>query len=158
MWLVIVLVANTAWLTWEPREYRRPTPRALDADEQRLVRELELYEASDEPDAVRAKLVHANVLRRADQLEAANPLYLDIVAKHPDHAVAEAAANFALDGLNRLERFDELVAMTERMRADPCCSRTDPSSRGSCVRSISSRCVPSPRCSKARTSRLRSRC
>jgi tetratricopeptide (TPR) repeat protein len=104
----------------EVRPFETPSPRPLSELDAWFVDRAELYERLDRasPDAVVAEFMRANTLRRYDQLEAANALYLDIVASHADHDVAEYAANLAADTFNRLEQYDQLVAFVERLRAD----------------------------------------
>ena len=70
------------------------------------------------PDAADAELRRANALSRAGQLDAAYQLYLDIIATHPEHAAAGDAANLALDTDLRLQRYDDMVALAERLRED----------------------------------------
>lgn len=44
--------------------------------------------------------------------------FLEILAKHRKHETAEYAAHLLLDTYNRLAKYDELVALAERLRAD----------------------------------------
>ena len=98
----------------------KPAPRALTGDEQRFVADAEIYERLDagSPEAVVAEFQRAHVLYGADQLAAANVIYLDIVAMHREHDLAEYAANLACDTFIRLEQFDQLIAFVDRLRAD----------------------------------------
>jgi tetratricopeptide (TPR) repeat protein len=95
-------------------------PRPLSEVDAWFVHVAEQYEQLDRgtPDAVVAEFIRANTLHSYDQLAAATPLYLDIVTNHRDHDVTEYAANLACDSLIRLEKFDELVAFVEQLRAD----------------------------------------
>jgi tetratricopeptide (TPR) repeat protein len=105
----------------EARPYEAAvSPRPLPPVDAWFVHATEIYERLDHgaPDAVVAEFIRANTLHRYDQLEAANVLYLDIIATHPEHAVAEYAVNVAADTFVRLGQFDQVVAFVDRLRAD----------------------------------------
>jgi len=98
----------------------KPAPRPLSELDAWFVQRAEQYEqlAAGSPDAVVAEFLRANTLRRYDHLEEANALYLDIVAAHRDHAVAEYAANLVADTFARLEQYDQLVGVVDQLRTD----------------------------------------
>ncbi len=59
--------------------------------------------------------LEARLLWRHRYYAEAVALFGPIVSNHPDAEVAEYAANLLLDSLNRLERFDDMVAWAHRM-------------------------------------------
>lgn len=100
-------------------------------------------DAPPPPRDARKAQAGAAFLRYADLLGAGDPKHLDyrfqagqaywrandpdqvvvvlgaFVREHPDHELAEAAANVLLDALNRAQRFDEMIAWADEMRANP---------------------------------------
>jgi len=99
---------------------RVPTAKPLDPRDQALIHAIEVYLTfSPAPDeAASAKFLRANVLRRRDHLDKAIAGFLEIVELHRDHEVAEYAANLLLDAYNRLQRYDDLIALVARLRTD----------------------------------------
>ena len=99
---------------------RVPTPQPLDARDQALVHAIEVYLTLAPPpdEAAAAKFLRANVLRRREHLDKAIAGFLDILETHRDHEVAEYAANLVLDSYNRLQRYDDMVIFTTKLRAD----------------------------------------
>lgn len=101
-------------------EHGPPTPRELDERDAALVHAFDLYleKVPDGADAPGVAFLRANILRRFDHLAEATKQLQQILERYPKHEVAEYAATLLLDSLNRLERFDELVAQAEALRAD----------------------------------------
>ncbi len=99
---------------------RPPPPQPFDARDRVHLRAIEVYLAFAPPPAEVAaiKFLRANLLRRRDHIDEAIAGYLDVVEHHRDHEVAEYAANLLLDSYNRLQRYDELIALAEKLRAD----------------------------------------
>jgi tetratricopeptide (TPR) repeat protein len=97
-----------------------PTPQPLDARDQGLIHALDAYLTfSPTPDeAAEVKFLRANLLRRRDHLDKAMAGFLDILAYHRDHEVAEYAANLLLDSYNRLQRYDDMTALVAKLRVD----------------------------------------
>ena len=59
--------------------------------------------------------IKANTLRRFDHLETAIPLFRAVMDRFPRDEVAEYAANLLLDTYNRLQKYDELVALAKEL-------------------------------------------
>lgn len=105
-----------------PKDFSRvPVPQPLDARDRALLHALEAYLALSPPpdDAAAAKYLRATVLLRRDHLDKAVAGFVDVVDNHRTHEAAEYAANLALDGYNQLQRYDELIALALKLRADP---------------------------------------
>ena len=97
-----------------------PSPRPIPLREQKLLHVIEVYRKFDSTsdDAIGAMFLRANLLRRHDHLDEAIAAFLEILANHRTHEVAEYSANLLLDSYNRLRKYDELVALGEKLRAD----------------------------------------
>lgn len=99
---------------------RTPQPKPIPAEQQRLIRLANIYIAFDgnSDEGVSLKFLRANVYRRFEHFDMAIPALSEIVNRHRSHEVAEYAASLLLDSWNRLERYDELLALTDKLRAD----------------------------------------
>jgi len=97
-----------------------PSPRPIPPRDQKLLHVIEVYRKFDSTsdDAIGAMFLRANLLRRHDHLDEAIAAFLEILANHRSHEVAEYSANLLLDSYNRLHEYDELVALAEKLRAD----------------------------------------
>ncbi len=100
---------------------RVPAPRAIDERLQPVLaawsRYLELAPAAA-PDATELRFLRGNVLRRFDHLDEAEADFA-IVADDPAAGdLALYAANLWLDSLDRQQRYDELVALAQRLHDD----------------------------------------
>jgi hypothetical protein len=113
--------ASTAPVEDKQIDWRKaPTPKPIPEREAKMIHVFTVYLKIDasSPDAVGVKFLHANILRRYDHLDAAIAIFLDILDRHRTHEVAEFSANLVLDSYNRLQKYTELVALAERLRAD----------------------------------------
>ncbi|MFN0250689.1 MAG: tetratricopeptide repeat protein [Kofleriaceae bacterium] len=103
---------------FDPDFARIPAPQALTPRDQRLIRVLDIvarFETNADEIASLA-FQRASVWRRYDHFDKAIPIFLDIVANHPAHEVAEFSANHVLDAYNRQQRYGELVAFASKLR------------------------------------------
>jgi tetratricopeptide (TPR) repeat protein len=104
---------------FDPDPDRIPVPQELTPRDQRMLRVLDVaarFETAE--DRVALVFMRANLLRRYDQLDKAIPIFLEIIASHPEHRLAENSANLALDSYNRLRRYDEMLALANKLRLD----------------------------------------
>ena len=101
----------------------KATPRPIPEREQRLLGAYDGYLAlvTDPKDSERVDVQFhkANLLRRYDHFAEAIPLYVDILTHHRDHEAAEYAAQLLLDSYNRLQQYDQLLALADKLAADP---------------------------------------
>jgi tetratricopeptide (TPR) repeat protein len=65
------------------------------------------------------KFLKANIYRRYNQWDQALPLFQEILDKHREHETAEYAANLLLDSYNRLQRYDDMLALADKLTKDP---------------------------------------
>lgn len=98
-----------------------PAPRAIPADDQKVLAVFDTYLASvkDKANPERiAMLIHkGNLLRRYDHLEDAVPFFAEAAA-HRSYPMAEDAINLMLDTYNRLARYDDLDAKAKEILGD----------------------------------------
>jgi tetratricopeptide (TPR) repeat protein len=92
----------------------------MSAREQRMIHLLEVAarHQTDPNEIAGLDFQRANILRRHDQFDLAIPIYLYLITNHRTHEVAEYSANLLLDIYNRMERYDDLVALAKKLRAD----------------------------------------
>ena len=97
-----------------------PKPRPLPPRSQLLLQVIDVYERVDatSDEAIALRFIAANTLRRFDHLAEAIPILLEIVDHHAGHETAEFAANLVLDAYIRLEDYDSVVALVDRLIAD----------------------------------------
>ncbi len=98
----------------------KPVQRPIPDDDKRILRLLSIYLRFDatSDEAASVKFLVANINRRFGHFDIALPLFHEIVDKHRSHETAEYAANLLLDSYNRLQRYDDMLALVEKLRAD----------------------------------------
>jgi tetratricopeptide (TPR) repeat protein len=99
-----------------------PKAEPIPEREQKMLAAFDIYikyvkDPKDE-DLVAMKFQKANVYRRYHQYDKALPIFEEIVEKHRSHETAEFSANLLLHSLNRLQKYDELVELANRLNAD----------------------------------------
>lgn len=99
-----------------------PTPKPIPERDQQLLAALDRYLArvKDEKDDERVGVMFhkANLLRRYDHYAEAMPIFADILAHHRAHETAEFAAQLMLDGYNRMQDYEHLLALAEQLDKD----------------------------------------
>jgi tetratricopeptide (TPR) repeat protein len=95
------------------------TPRPLPARQQRVIAAIDRYVgyATDpsDPQVPGMLFIKANTYRRFDQHDSAIPLFQKLIDSYPRDEVAEYAANLLLDTYNRLQKYDELIALATKL-------------------------------------------
>lgn len=98
-------------------------PTAIPAREAKMIASLELYISMSkdptDPEIAGIKFLEANIYRRSNRFDEAIPMFRDILEHHSGEEVAESAANLALDALNRLGRFTEMLVLVDELLAMP---------------------------------------
>src|SRR3954447_3321484 len=64
------------------------------------------------------KFMKANIYRRYGHYDEALPIFQDILDHHRQHETAEYSANLLLDSYNRTQKYDELVALADKLDGD----------------------------------------
>jgi DNA-3-methyladenine glycosylase len=99
------------------------TPKDIPEREQKMLAAFDIYIAyikdPKDDELVGMKFLKANIYRRYNQWDKALPLFNEILDKHREHETAEYAANLLLDSYNRLGKFDEMLALADKLNKDP---------------------------------------
>jgi TolA-binding protein len=99
-----------------------PPPQDIPEREQKMMSAFDVYinyiKDPKDPDLVGMKFMKANIYRRYNHYEEANPIFLEILDKHPTHETALFSANSLLDYYILHEDYDKLVALAKRLTAD----------------------------------------
>ncbi len=99
------------------------TPKDIPEREQKMLAAFDIYIAyikdPKDDELVGMKFLKANIYRRYNQFDKALPLFQEILDKHREHETAEYAANLLLDSYNRLGKFDEMLALADKLSKDP---------------------------------------
>ncbi len=94
-----------------------PLPKRVQATVDALDHYVTMLDA-DDPDLPGMQFLAGSTLWRWQQPDAL-VRFEALLREHPTAEVAEYAANLLLDAMNRQGRFDEMLAMVARLRADP---------------------------------------
>lgn len=98
-------------------------PKPIPDREQKMLAAFDIYinyiKDPKDDELVGMKFLKANIYRRYNQWDKALPLFQEILDKHREHETAEYAANLLLDSYNRLGRYDEMLALADKLTKDP---------------------------------------
>ena len=98
-------------------------PKEIPAREQKMLAAFDIYinyiKDPKDDELVGMKFLKANIYRRYNQWDKALPLFQEILDKHREHETAEYAANLLLDSYNRLQRYDDMLALADKLTKDP---------------------------------------
>jgi tetratricopeptide (TPR) repeat protein len=90
--------------------------------EQKMLAAFDIYinyiKDPKDDDLVAMKFVKANTYRRYNHYEEAIPIFLDILDHHKQHETAEYAANLLLDIYNNQQRYDDMLALVDKLDGD----------------------------------------
>ncbi len=64
------------------------------------------------------KFLKANIYRRYNHFDKAQPIFEDIIANHRDHETAEFSVNLLLDSLNRAKKYEDMIKWVDILLAD----------------------------------------
>ena len=96
----------------------KPTPQPLPSREQKLVTAFDRYVAyvdAADPEVPGVLFLKANIYRRYRQFDVAIPIFRSLIDRYPRHEVAEFSANLLLDSYNRLQQYDQLLALADEL-------------------------------------------
>jgi len=98
-------------------------PKPIPEREQKMLAAFDIYiqyiKDPKDDELVGMKFLKANMYRRYNHWDKALPLFQEILDKHREHETAEYAANLLLDSYNRLQRYDEMIALADKLTKDP---------------------------------------
>ena len=126
-----------------------PSRRTIPEREQKMLAAFDIYinyiKDPKDDELVGMKFLKANIYRRYNHCDEALPLFQEILDKHREHETAEYAANLLLDSYNRLQRYDDMLALADKLDEGPEVPRGQGRPRGDARRSSRrSRCARRP--------------
>jgi tetratricopeptide (TPR) repeat protein len=97
-------------------------PKPIPEREQKMLAAFDIYinyiKDPKDDDLVAMKFVKANTYRRYNHYDEAIPIFLDILDHHKQHETAEFAANLLLDIYNNQQRYDDMLALVDKLDGD----------------------------------------
>ena len=97
-------------------------PQAIPEREQKMLAAFDIYinyiKDPKDDELVGMKFLKANMYRRYNHFDEAIPIFLDILDHHREHETAEYSANLLLDTYRRLGKFDEMLALVDKLDAN----------------------------------------
>ncbi len=94
-------------------------PKPIPEREQKMLAAFDVYikyiKDPKDDELVGMKFLKANMYRRYNHWDEALPLFHEILDKHSEHETAEYAANLLLDSYNRLQRYDDMLSLADKL-------------------------------------------
>ncbi len=105
------------------KQYKdKPQPKPIPPREEKMLAAFDIYinyiKDPKDDELVGMKFLKANIYRRYNQFDKAIPLFEDILAHHKEHETAEYSANLLLDTYNRLQDYDSMLKLVDRLVGD----------------------------------------
>ena len=101
---------------------KKQEPLPIPEREQKMLAAFDIYikyiKDPKDDELVGMKFMKANIYRRYNHFDEALPIFQDILDHHRQHETAEYSANLLLDTYNRQGKFDELIALADKLDAD----------------------------------------
>ncbi len=99
-----------------------PPKQPIPEREQKMLAAFDIYinyvKDPKDDELVGMKFLKANIYRRYNDFDRALPIFEEILDKHREHETAEYAANLLLDTYNRMQRYDEMMAVAAKLDGD----------------------------------------
>jgi len=99
-----------------------PPPKPIPPREEKMLAAFDIYinyiKDPKDDELVGMKFLKANIYRRYNHFDKAIPLFMDILDKHRQHETAEYSANLLLDTYNRMQKFDEMLVLVDKLNLD----------------------------------------
>lgn len=99
------------------------TPKPIPEREAKMLAAFDIYikyiKDPKDDELVGMKFLKANMYRRYNHWDEALPLFQEILDKHSEHETAEYAANLLLDSYNNLQRYDDMLALADKLAKMP---------------------------------------
>ncbi len=97
-------------------------PQPIPEREQKMLLAFDIYinyiKDPKDDELVGMKFLKANIYRRYNHFDEAIPLFQDILDHHREHETAEFSANLLLDTYNSQQRYDEMLALADKLVED----------------------------------------
>jgi tetratricopeptide (TPR) repeat protein len=101
---------------------KTPTPKPIPPREEKMLAAFDIYinyiKDPKDDELVGMKFLKANIYRRYNHFDKALPMFHDILDKHRSHETAEYSANLLLDTYNRMQRYDDMLALADKLEGD----------------------------------------
>jgi tetratricopeptide (TPR) repeat protein len=101
---------------------KKAEPKPIPEREQKMLSAFDIYinyiKDPKDDDLVAMKFTKANIYRRYNHYEDAIPIFMDILEHHKQHETAEFAANLLLDTYNSQQRYDDMLALVDKLDGD----------------------------------------
>ena len=99
-----------------------PEPKPIPPREEKMLAAFDIYinyiKDPKDDELVGMKFLKANIYRRYNHFDQALPIFLDILDHHRQHETAEYSANLLLDTYNRMQRYDDMLALADKLEGD----------------------------------------
>jgi len=69
------------------------------------------------------KFLKRTSIAATNHFDEASPLFMDILEHHTQHETAEFSANLLLDTYNRLQKYDEMLTLVDKLDSMPSSSK-----------------------------------
>jgi tetratricopeptide (TPR) repeat protein len=101
---------------------KNPQPKPIPERELKMLAAFDFYinviKDPKDDDLVAMKFTKANIYRRYNHYDKATPIFVDIIDHHRHHETGEFAANLLLDIYNNQGRYDDLLALVDKLDGD----------------------------------------
>jgi tetratricopeptide (TPR) repeat protein len=98
-------------------------PQPIPERQQKMLAAFDIYinyiKDPKDDELVGMKFLKANMYRRYNHFDEAIPIFMDILEHHSEHETAEYSANLLLDTYNRLGKFDDMLALADKLDQNP---------------------------------------
>jgi len=107
----------------DDKDYTKiPQAKPIPPREEKMLAAFDIYinyiKDPKDDELVGMKFLKANIYRRYNHFDQAIPIFEDILAKHRDHETAEYSANLLLDTYNRMQKYDAMLALADKLGSD----------------------------------------
>lgn len=105
-----------------PQEDKVPEPLPIPEREAKMLDAFDVYiqyiKDPKDDELVGMKFLKANIYRRYNHFDEAQPIFEDIIMHHRDHETAEYSVNLLLDSLNKAHKYDEMLKWVDILLED----------------------------------------
>ncbi len=99
-----------------------PEAKPIPPREEKMLAAFDIYithiKDPKDDELVGMKFLKANIYRRYNHFDKAIPIFEDIIAKHREHETAEFSANLLLDTYNRMQNYDAMLTLVNKLVND----------------------------------------
>ncbi len=99
-----------------------PEPLPIPEREAKMLDAFDVYikyiKDPKDDELVGMKFLKANIYRRYNHFDEAQPIFEDIIKNHRSHETAEYSVNLLLDSLNRAQKYDDMIMWVDLLLAD----------------------------------------